>query len=160
VTGLADLLRYSLASDRADTVPLGDELAIVDEYLSLEQIRFEERLRVERAIEPAALTARVPPMLVQSLVDNAIKHGIATLPGGGVVRVSARVMGTAVDVTVANSGLLNGDQSGGSGLVNARERLRLLYDGGASLTLRQDGAMTVADLHIPASTAGDVTSRR
>ena len=93
VTGLADLLRYSLASDRSDMVPLGDELAIVDEYLGLEQVRLEERLRVERAIEPAALPARVPPMLVQSLVDNAIKHGIATLPQGGLVRLSARIDG-------------------------------------------------------------------
>jgi sensor histidine kinase YesM len=160
VTGLADLLRYSLASDREDTVPLSDELAIVDEYLGLEQIRFEERLRVERAIEPAALTARVPPMLVQSLVDNAIKHGIATLARGGVVRLSARVTGTAVDLTVANSGVFSGDRAGGYGLANARERLRLLYDGAASLTLRQDGDMTVADVHIPAAPAADVTSRR
>jgi hypothetical protein len=160
VTGLADLLRYSLASDRADTVPLSDELAIVDEYLGLEQVRFEERLRVERAIEPAALTAPVPPMLVQSLVDNAIKHGIATLPQGGVVRLSARVTGAAVDLTVANTGVLNGDRAGGYGLANARERLRLLYDGAASLTLRQEGDMTVADLHIPATAAADVTSRR
>ena len=160
VTGLADLLRYSLASDRVDMVPLGDELSIVDEYLGFEQVRLEERLRVERTIDPAALTARVPPMLVQSLVDNAIKHGVATLPLGGVIRLSARVQGPGVELTVANTGVLKAGEDAGSGLTNARERLRLLYDGEASLTLRQDGSMTVADLRIPATAparAGDVS---
>ena len=85
VTGLADLLRYSLASDRTETVSLADELRIVDEYLALEHVRLEERLQIERAIDPAALDARIPPMLIQTLVDNAIKHGIAALPRGGIV---------------------------------------------------------------------------
>lgn len=152
VTGLADLLRYSLASDRVDTVPLADELSIVDEYLDLEQARLEERLQVQRAIEPAALTVRVPPMLVQSLVDNAIKHGVAKLPRGGVVRVSARVVGAAVELAVANSGVLTTGNAGGSGLTNARERLRLLYDGHATLTLWQEGTMTIAGVRIPTAT--------
>jgi hypothetical protein len=161
VTGLADLLRYSLASDRVDMVPLGDELSIVDEYLGLEQVRLEERLRVERIIDPAALSARVPPMLVQSLVDNAIKHGVATLPQGGIIRLSARVQGTGIELTVANTGVLKAGEDAGSGLTNARERLRILYDGQASLTLRQDGSMTVADLRIPAAapTRADELSR-
>ena len=149
VTGLAELLRYSLASDRSDMVALGEELSIVDEYLGLEQVRLEERLRVERAIDPAVLTAQVPPMLVQSLVDNAIKHGVATLPQGGIVRLSARVQGPGIELTVANTGVITPGERTGSGLTNARERLRLLYDGEASLTLRQDGTMTVADLRIP-----------
>jgi hypothetical protein len=153
VTGLADLLRYSLASDRTDMVPLGEELAIVDEYLGLEQVRLDERLRVERAIDPAVLPVRVPPLLVQSLVDNAIKHGVATLPQGGVVRLSAHVAGPAVEILVANTGFFTrpaGDN--GYGLTNARERLRLLYDGAASLTFRQEGTMTVAELRIPVGT--------
>ena len=149
VTGLADLLRYSLTSDRAETVPLADELAIVEEYLGLEQVRLDERLRVEREIDPAALAVRVPPMLVQSLVDNAIKHGIAARPAGGVVRLSARVAGPAVDLSVANTGLLKTGSAGGFGLTNARERLRLLYDGEASLAIRQAGDMTIADVRIP-----------
>lgn len=154
VTGLADLLRYSLASDRSDMVPLGDELAIVDEYLGLEQVRLEERLRVERAIEPATLPARVPPMLVQSLVDNAIKHGIATLPQGGLVRLSARIDGPAVEILIANTGTFTRASRGtGYGLTNAQERLRLLYDGSASLTFRQEGTMTVAELRVPVRVA-------
>jgi LytS/YehU family sensor histidine kinase len=99
-------------------------------------------------------------MLVQSLVDNAIKHGVATRPAGGVVRLTARVVGPAIELSVANTGLLRAGDGGGSGLANARERLRLLYDGQASLTLRQDGAMTLADIRIPAAApARDQESR-
>ncbi len=90
VTSLSDLLRYSLQSDRTHTVSLAEELAIVDEYVSLERVRFEDRLRFERTLDPEALEARVPPMLVQTLVENAVKHGVADLPQGGVVRVCAR----------------------------------------------------------------------
>src|SRR5262245_52375117 len=83
VTSLSDLLRYSLQSERTHTVRLADELAIVDEYVSLERVRFEDRLRFERTLDPAALDAHIPLMLVQTLVENAVKHGIADLPQGG-----------------------------------------------------------------------------
>src|SRR5262245_753879 len=73
VTSLADLLRYSLTSDRTEMVSLADEMQVVDDYLELERVRFEERLRIERHIEPDCLRARIPPMLIQCLVDNAIK---------------------------------------------------------------------------------------
>src|SRR5262245_14366314 len=97
VTGLSELLRYSLASDRVDMVSLAEELQVVDEYLELERVRLEERLRIERAIDPAALRTRIPPMLIQTLVDNAIKHGIADLPRGGVIRMAARVVHPSVE---------------------------------------------------------------
>jgi two-component sensor histidine kinase len=150
VTGLADILRYSLASDRHDTVPLADEIAIVDEYVGLERTRLEDRLRVERVIDPAALTARVPAMLVQTLVENAVKHGIAPSPRGGLVRLEARVADGRVEITVTNPGRLDsvaGDA--GYGLRNARERLRLLYGELASLTLRDDGNQTTAAVTLP-----------
>jgi len=155
VTGLAELLRYSLASDRTEMVSLADELQVVDEYLALEQVRLEERLRVERAVEPATLQTRIPPMLIQGLVDNAIKHGIADLPQGGVVQIEARVAGPRVEIRVANTGRLKAPQPGGGyGLKNATERLRLLYDGTASLTLREADGMTVAELMVPMLGAG------
>ena len=74
VTSLSDLLRYSLQSDRKHTVSLAEELAIVDEYVSLERVRFEDRLLFERTLDPGSLEARVPPMLVQTLVEDAVKH--------------------------------------------------------------------------------------
>jgi hypothetical protein len=150
VTGLAELLRYSLASDRVDMVSLGEELQVVDEYLELERVRFEERLRIERAIEPAALGTRIPPMLIQGLVDNAIKHGIAELPRGGVVQIGARVHNSHVEIRVANTGRLTPTAAReGYGLKNASERLRLLYNGAASLTVNDVDGMTVAELKVP-----------
>lgn len=150
VTGLADLLRYSLASDRQELVPLAEELQIVDEYLELERVRLEERLTIERDVEPGVLTVRVPPMLVQTLVENAIKHGIATLRDGGVLRLTASRSGTAVDITVSNTGPLTTTESAsGRGLLNARERLRLLYAGDASLSIEETDGVTRAAIRIP-----------
>ena len=154
VTSLADLLRYSLASDRKETVALSEELAIVDEYLALERTRFDERLRVERAIEPAALQARIPPMMVQTLVENAVKHGISDLPRGGVVQIAARVRGGEVEIEVANTGTLKPAASEpGFGLPNATQRLRLLYGDAASLTLADGDGMTRARLILPVQEA-------
>jgi LytS/YehU family sensor histidine kinase len=159
VTSLADMLRYSLDSDRRDLAPLSAELRIVDEYLGLERVRFEERLHVERAIDPAALPVLVPTMLLQSLVDNAIKHGIADLIDGGVVRVEATVRGAELQLSVRNTGPLKPAVNGqGQGLRNAQERLRLLYGGAASLSLRDAQGMTEALVKIPmiAPAAGPV----
>jgi hypothetical protein len=155
LTGLSDILRYSLASDRRGTVPLADEMGVIDEYVSLERMRFEERLHVERAIDPAALAARVPPMLVQSLVENAVKHGISELPRGGFVRLEAHVRDGRVEIVVTNSGRFKPPEGhGGYGLRNARERLRLLYGEFASLVVREDGDRTTASLSLPLEVAG------
>ena len=154
VTGLSDILRYSLASDRSDTVPLADELSVIEEYLSVERMRFEERLRVERTIEPRTLTVPVPPMIIQTLVENAVKHGIAASSGGGFVRVDARVRDGLLDVIVSNNGPFKPPVDGeGYGLQNAIERLRLLYGGRASLMIEADGDRTVASLTLPVEPA-------
>ena len=153
VTGLSDLLRYALASDRRQLVPLSEELAIVHQYLDLEKIRFEERLTVEHAVDAAALGVSVPPMLLQTLVDNAVKHGIATLPQGGVVRITARMASTYLDLAVANTGAVSDLSPEGFGLRSAAERLRLQYQGRASLTLTSEGTATVATLRLPVEIA-------
>jgi two-component system, LytTR family, sensor histidine kinase AlgZ len=152
VTGLAGLLRYSLRSDRAATIALAEEMEAVHDYLSLERVRFEERLHVQCTMSPTALAARIPPMLVQTLVENAITHGIAELPAGGVVRIDARVVDGHLKIQVANSGRLRASVAGtGVGLENAREQLRLLYGDAASLALRERGGdMVVASVMIPA----------
>ena len=106
VTSLSDLLRYSLQSDRKHTVSLAEELAIVDEYVSLERVRFEDRFFFERTLDPGSLEARVPPMLVQTLVENAVKHGVAALSQGGVVRVRTAVDGRSMTISVSNSGTM------------------------------------------------------
>jgi signal transduction histidine kinase len=154
VTGLAEILRYSLASDRLDTVTVAEELRIVDEYLELERVRFEERLQVERDVDAAALRSRIPPMLVQTLVDNAIKHGIGELPAGGVMRMVVHQVDGRVEILVSNTGRLGPPaREPGHGLENAKERLRLIYGNAASLTLREDAGNVHAHLVLPAEVA-------
>jgi signal transduction histidine kinase len=151
VTELSNILRYSLQSGRTETVPLETELEAVTAYLKLEAIRLEERLRVHIAVDPESLETRIPPMLLQTLVENGIKHGVARLPGGGEIRVDSQVESRAVKIQVRNSGQLR-DDAGSTrlGLDNARERLRLLYGNAASLVLRNyDGDSVVAEISIP-----------
>jgi len=160
VTSLSDLLRYSLQSERTHTVSLAEELAIVHEYVSLERVRFEDRLHFESVVAPGALDTRVPPMLVQMLVENAVKHGIADLPRGGVVHLEARVTGPLIDITVTNSGTMRvpfNDQ--GHGLRNTVDRLRLLYGDRASLSLTDVSGDTVATVTLPVESPHERAAR-
>eukprot|EP01035_Chromulina_nebulosa_P015977 gene15977-21171_t len=104
VTQLANLLRYSLQSGQLETVPFEDELRVVNDYLALEQVRHEERLRLRLDIAPETLALPVPPMLLQTLVENAVKYGISTRPEGGEIAIIARCEGGALRLTVSNPG--------------------------------------------------------
>jgi two-component system, LytTR family, sensor histidine kinase AlgZ len=149
---LSGLLRYTLRADRLETVSLEEELRAVQNYLSLEKIRFEERLRIHFDVDPQSLQAKLPPMVLQTLAENGVKHGIARLPGGGEVRVVTQVRQGSLLVEVTNTGQLSLATGGSSavGLDNARERLRLMYGEGASLTLSDLGECEVcASLVIP-----------
>jgi LytS/YehU family sensor histidine kinase len=137
VTHLARTLRYTLASSDEDLVTLERELEMVDDYLALESMRLAERLRVEREIDPAARGMRVPAMLLQTLVENAIKHGIAELKAGGTLRLSARLDGAELVLRVENPRppAPSPAAAPGVGLRNATERLRLLFGERARLQL-------------------------
>jgi signal transduction histidine kinase len=140
VTRLAELLRSSLRQDEHSVVSLAEELSTVSAYLELESMRFEERLRIRRDLDPQALPALVPPMLLQGLVENAIKHGIAQLPCGGELDIRIRRNGEQLRVDICNTGTLRNQDGTGIGLANARERLRLLYGKHAELSLTEDPA--------------------
>ncbi len=135
VTDLSELLRYTLLAGHRERVPLAEELTAVESYLQLESVRLEERLRwrVEAAADTRSLA--LPPMLLQGLVENAVKHGISAQPQGGEVAVAARRAGARLELTVSNSGRLAPTAPGGFGLANARQRLRLLYGTRAALEL-------------------------
>jgi hypothetical protein len=156
VTRLARILRYSLSSGREELVPLERELEIVEDYLALESLRFAERLSIKLNVAPEALGVRVPVMLLQTLVENAIKHGIAELPAGGDVRISAALRGGTLQVDVENTRpekAANGTQGEGIGLSNAAERLRLLFGTRASLELDLSHSdVAIARIRIPEST--------
>ncbi|MGH9473438.1 MAG: sensor histidine kinase [Terriglobales bacterium] len=155
VTELSQLLRYTLTAGRRPLVPLRDELEAVEAYLKLESARLEERLQVELSADPAALGLPLPPMLLQTLVENAVKHGVAPLAGGGRVRIAARLLDGRLQLEVENSGQLGGgSDSTRVGLENARERLRLLYGGAARLSLRNQGCERVlAEVSLPPAAA-------
>jgi LytS/YehU family sensor histidine kinase len=151
VTRLANILRYNLRHSPEPTVPLAEEIEIVSDYLNLESARFEDRLRVEMAIDPSASTVQVPAMLLQTLVENALKHGLSPRPQGGDVAIRASRGAGGLDVRVENSGYLSNPAENGTriGLANARERLRLLYGNGASLKLEEAADRVIASVHIP-----------
>ncbi len=136
VTQLSGLLRYSLQSDHTEQVLLEDEIQAVKDYLALEAIRFEERLHVNWNIAPDACSVPVPPMLLQTMVENALKHGIARRPEGGEISIQALVRNSELELEVVNSGELSEQPSEeGIGLRNARARLQLLYGDQANIVL-------------------------
>jgi hypothetical protein len=152
VTRLANILRYSLQRDRRHTVPLASEVEIVSDYLALESIRFESRLRTRVEVDEAALEVPVPPMLLQTLVENAIKHGVEDLPAGSEISIRAFMENDTLRVAVRNAGELTEPQPTSTqiGLNNARERLRILYGERAALQLLPGGGgQIVAKLSIP-----------
>jgi two-component sensor histidine kinase len=139
VTQLANLLRYSLQSGQLETVPFEDELHTVNDYLALEQVRHEERLRVRLDVEPGVLNLSIPPMLLQTLVENAVKYGIAPRREGGEIAITARCESGQLRLQVTNPGTLAaGGGSTGVGLRNAAERLQLLFGDQARLDLREN----------------------
>jgi len=160
VTQLANLLRYSLQSGQLETVPLEDELRIVSDYLALEQVRHEERLRVRLDVAPDTLALPIPPLLLQTLVENAVKYGISTRPEGGEIAIVARRQGSSLHLRVTNPGQLAPGPaaragSTGLGLRNAAERLRLLFGERATLQLRVDAPeLVVAEATLPLQARG------
>jgi LytS/YehU family sensor histidine kinase len=136
VTQLSALLRYALESDQVEQVPFEDEIRVVKDYLALEALRFEERLKVEWAIAPESSKVPVPPMLLQTLVENALKHGISRRPEGGRISIKTTVRDSRLQLEVINSGEIPQQPSeNGIGLKNARLRLQLLYGDQASIIL-------------------------
>jgi two-component system, LytTR family, sensor histidine kinase AlgZ len=116
-------------SDSVESVTLGEEIELAQRYLAIEQIRFGDRLRVTWELDPDAAAARVPPLLLQPLVENAVRHGIEPSDEGGTIRVRTRVkLGRAL-IAITNSLPSNPSTPGnGMALRNVRDRLRLMHD--------------------------------
>jgi glucose-6-phosphate-specific signal transduction histidine kinase len=153
ITRFATLLRYNLNRDVGHTVPLSAEAEVVADYLALEQVRFDERLRVRFDIDPKTTSVQVPPMLLQTLVENALKHGIGRLPEGGEIRIQAASEPETLVLRVENTGQLTDGKPADPqiGLNNVRERLRLLYGDRAGLQLfNGDRNRVTAIVRIPA----------
>ncbi|HEU4575466.1 MAG TPA: histidine kinase [Chitinophagaceae bacterium] len=138
ITELSNILRSSMQAEKAETVHFERELNIVKDYLALENMRFEDRLTVEYAIDEDTLDRQVPPMMLQTLVENAIKHGISKRISGGVIKVISDFKEGYHELAVQNTGTLNGGMnSEGFGLSSTQNRLSLLYGEKASFQIKQ-----------------------
>ena len=152
LAGLSDLLRYVLEDTRTHEVPLRQELEFVERYLAIEQIRFADRLEISIDADPDTLDAHVPNLLLQPIVENAIRHGIARRAAASLVQVTARKLDENLLLTVRDDGpgLAAGRLTEGVGLGNSRARLRQLYGELQSLELRDlQPQGTIATITLP-----------
>jgi two-component system, LytTR family, sensor kinase len=144
ITELSNILRSSMQTEKLETVPLERELNIVKDYLALEKMRFEERLNIEMDIDEDTLEQPVPPMMLQTLVENAIKHGISKKINGGTIRVSSDFVENHHELVVQNSGQLGSYlNENGFGVRSTQDRLNLLYQGKATFAMRNIDHETV-----------------
>ncbi len=152
VTRLANTLRYTLSSAQDELVTLEHELEIVQDYLGIESLRLEDRLSIDCDITADARRVRIPVMLLQTVVENAIKHGIAELPAGGILRIHGELRDGVLVLEVENPRpvVAPHDAGEGIGLRNAAERLRLLFGGRASLEVDlSQRALATTRIRIP-----------
>ena len=165
LVSLSELLRLALNQSNRQEIPLREEMEFLDRYVEIQQMRFGDRLRVERTVEPAALECLVPALLLQPLVENAIRHGIEPSPNAGLVRIRAERVDGQVLLAVEDdgAGLPAGTADGsaalkpGLGLSSVRERLESLYPGQFQFHLqpRPEGGVSVEirlPFHLPAAT--------
>ncbi|NNM82181.1 MAG: histidine kinase [Burkholderiales bacterium] len=146
---LNDWLRVALARSRSERTTLGDELDMLENYLEIMKVRFGERLSWEIDAGESAREAKFPPMLLQPLVENAVRHGIEPKLGGGRLRLSARRTGGRLSVSVRDDGPGMGENPDGNGLANVKARLAAIYGEAGRLILESDEG-AVATLEVPA----------
>jgi two-component system LytT family sensor kinase len=150
ITMLSGILRNNLMLGKKQTVPLREELDLVNKYLTLEKIRFEERLIIEMEISPETFSVEVPAFMLQTIVENGIKHGISKRIEGGRLHVNALIDGDYLVIKVINSGHLLPEERGeGIGINNTKKRLEILYNGKASFDIRTENQEVQAVLVIP-----------
>jgi len=150
---LSDLFRHALA-DQAESTSLGEEILLARRYLAIEQVRFGKRLQIEWALDPQADSARLPPLLLQPLVENAVRHGVEPSVSGALLKVSTQLRGKRVVLKVTNT-VPAGPGAPGQGLAldNVRNRLALMHDLQASFQCALTDGVYQARLEFPAQEA-------
>jgi two-component system, LytTR family, sensor histidine kinase AlgZ len=148
---LGEFLRSTLHVGGLARIALGEELALADRFLSIEQVRFGERLQVTREVDPAALTARVPPLFLQPLFENAVTHGIADLLDGGTIHLEVRRQGDQLAIVIENpcdpDTLTPMRQN--TGMTNVRQRLAAMFGGTAAMSARAESGRFRVELTLP-----------
>ncbi|MCF2873324.1 MULTISPECIES: sensor histidine kinase [unclassified Tenacibaculum] len=152
LTSLSETLRYALTQNSITTIALEDELEMVEKYIDISKIQFENRLHYETVIDNSSLSVQIPPMLVQMLIENAIKHGISKLKEGGRILLSTKVDSEKLFISVINSGVLKKDNKTTQvGVENIKKRLELLYKSKAIFSLEEREKEVVSIIEIPLS---------
>lgn len=151
ITLLSAILRNAMATVKRQVVPLGEEIDIVKAYLGLEAMRFEERLRVKFEVEPGVDRIPVPPMLLQTLVENAVRHGIAKFPDGGDVIIGAQLGFECLVLSVKNTGFYEPGKVNGTGIgvQNTLKRLEIIYGGKAHMNISNRDGMVITEVEVP-----------
>jgi two-component system, LytTR family, sensor kinase len=154
ITQLSNILRSSLIADRRTTISLKEELRTIEDYLALEKVRYEERLQTKWDVDANTLGIQVPPMMLQTLVENAIKHGVQKAIGWGFIEINTSLANDKLYIKIRNTGELfsteSDSESGGFGLKNTSQRLDILYGNEASFKIYQENNLTVcAEITIP-----------
>ena len=154
ITQLSNILRSSLIADRRTTISLKEELRTVEDYLALEKVRYEERLQTKWDVDDDTLGIQVPPMMLQTLVENAIKHGVQKAIGWGFIEINTGLENDNLHIKIRNTGQLfsteSDSEAGGFGLKNTAQRLDILYGNDASFKIYQENNLTVcAEIIIP-----------
>lgn len=164
IARLSELLRSSLEGADEQEVPLEEELAFLNRYLEIMQIRFQGRLEVDTRVDSAVMDALVPTLILQPLVENAVKHGVSKVAGTGRIEIRGvrdaddRVVLSVRDNGPGLDGTADAPREEGVGLANTRARLQQLYGSDQSLTLHQapDGVGLVAEVTLPYHTRSDL----
>ena len=149
---LAEFLRMTLRLGEKNSIALEEELGMVERFLAIEKVRFGARLRVEENIQDACKPLLVPALLLQPLVENAVGHGIANLPEGGIVHLSAQASDGRLAITIRNTFDPESTPArrGGMGLANVRKRLEAIYPSQATLQTHAEGQDFCVDILLPA----------
>ena len=150
LTALSETLRYSLTKSDANAIALEDELEMVKNYIEISKIQFDDRLTFEEYIDDASLPVKIPPMIIQMLIENAIKHGISNLKAGGIIKLTTQIEDSHLLIEVANTGTLRpSEDSTQLGIKNIQQRLHLLYGEAATFSLKDIEHQVVATIKIP-----------
>lgn len=150
VTHLSSILRNTLQMGKKKLISFDEELSVVKDYLELESVRYEERLKVKISVDERSNKVMVPPLMIQTLVENAIKHGISKLPQGGELYIKSTVVNNKLHVVISNEGTyVPESDSKGFGIKNTVQRLELLFGKEASYTISNENGFVVSELVIP-----------
>jgi two-component system, LytTR family, sensor histidine kinase AlgZ len=156
---LSDFLRGTLQVSSHERIPLAQELLLIDQFLAIEQVRFGERLLVERAIDDDAFRRLLPPLLLQPLVENAVTHGISNMLEGGTVRITARGEGNRLIVAIENPRDPEARRRAGAGmgLANVRRRLEAAYGRDATVNVEAAPDRFRVELSLPSAPPEPIT---